>query len=642
MAPSSERDAFEIEVHPKGAAVAKGKVALWDPTGESAKVLRGVGVGIEPCATLDALLASKATHLVVGRVALRGMDAIDGVQRLGDAVKSGRQVMLMAQAPETWLAMGLDAEDSMPHTMYNVALEGVDDRDLGYWAGSSLPLRDPKKVDWQNKLDWGAVQVKHRGARAWRWTHTHAPALEVFRIPQRAGFRPLVRGDVDMMYTPLLRLERGKGSATFCAFDFEQRVGADATNRCAAAEATAAAVMREFLSARPAREARLLTAGDAAKRLATELGADFVEYDGKPVAGAVLLVGSDAALDLAAVKKFAAKGSKALVVANPKLAEAAAFEVRPDTLYRYTVDAKWSEFPFAGVGKCLARWRHPLAYGRLGGNNGWTVSSDGAFAISSDGSVMFDEVEPFAAADELREKKDWASHGNIAPSVDNNLRRLALVLGNWGVGCGERTLARAFCLPPELNFVPMKEFRIAGPYPVEKEDTTNMVQTVFDAKVEQQAKSGDTAGWPFVLAPEQEGKKAGFLDFKRIDEIKREKWQVSYASAVFESRADYPATLKFGLEWRGKVWVNGEEAFVTYKGGNKPDSNLVPVRIRKGKNVISFKIGNGKNGNFFYANLQDDTKLLPPEVAEHVADHSGDKLYRDENPNYDPYLYVYW
>ena len=637
----SAKDAFEFEVSPEGAK-AKGRVALWDPTGASERVLRGVGVETVRCASLDELLAAGEDHLVVGRVALRGMDAIDRVQRLSEAVRKGRHVMLMAQAPETWFAMGLDAEDSMPRTFYNVALEGIDDLDLAYWAGAPLPLRDPKTANWEHGLDWGTVQDKHKGARAWRWRHTHAPALEVFRIPQRAGFRPLVRGDVDMMYTPLLRLEAGKGTATFCAFDFEGRVGADAKNRCAAAEATAAAVMREFLGAHAPRTARLLVAGGAAKRLADELGADSAEWDGKPAADAVLLVGKDASCDFAAIRKFSAKGSKVLIVANAAFAKAAAFETAPATLYRYAMDAKWRAFPFAGIGKCHARWRHQLAYEKLSGNNGWTITSDGAFAISADGNVLFDEVEPFAAADELREKKDWASHGNIAPSVDNNLRRLALVLGNWGVGCSGATLARVFCLPPQLNFVPMKEFKIAGPYRVDKEDTTNMVQTVFDAKVEEQAKSGETASWPFTLAPEQEGKKAGLLDFKRIDEIKREKWQVSYASAVFESKADYPATLKFGLEWRGKVWVNGEEAFVTYKGGNKKDSNLVPVKIRKGRNVISFKIGNGKNGNFFYANLQDDSKLLPKDVAEFVSATEPTSLYRSENPNYDPYLYVYW
>lgn len=642
MPASSAKDVFAIEVHPQGAK-ASGRVALWDPNGESAKVLRALGVEIVDCATLDALLASKETRLVVGRVALRGMDAIDGVQRLSAAVKAGRHVMLMAQAPETWLAMGLDAEDSMPRTFYNVALGGVEDVDLGYWAGSPLPLRDPKTVSWEHGLDWGTVQDKHKGARAWRWRHTHAPALEVFRIPQRAGFRPLVRGDVDMMYSPLLRLESGKGTATFCAFDFEGRVGAGAASRCPAAELVAASVMREFLGEHRAQDARLVVSGAAAARLATELGADFEEWDGKPVAGGVLLVGADSKADFASVRKFAAKGAKVLVVANPELAKAAGLTVTPATLYRYTKDAKWNVFPFAGVGKCLTRWRHQLDYGRLSGGSGWNITSDGVFAISADGNILFDEVAPFAIADELREKKDWASHGNVAPSVDNNLRRLSLVLGNWGVGCSAQTLSRVFCLPPKLNYVPLDSFKIAGPYPAPDLDTTNMVQTVFDAKIEAQAKSGDTASWPFTLEPEKENKKKrGQLDFKRIEEIKNVKRQVSYASAVFESKADYLATLKFGLEWRGKIWVNGEEVFVTYAGGNKPDSNLVPVKIRKGKNVISFKIGNGKNGNYFYANLQDDSKIIPKDVAEFVAEVSPISLYRAENGNYDPYLYIYW
>ena len=97
------------------------------------------------------------------------------------------------------------------------------DADLSYWGGSPLPLLDTN--DWHWGPDWGPSQRWHKGGRGWRWTHTHALSLVTLLVPQRLGFRPLIRGEFDLAYSSLMRTDFGQGSVTVCALDFEGRVG---------------------------------------------------------------------------------------------------------------------------------------------------------------------------------------------------------------------------------------------------------------------------------------------------------------------------------------------------------------------------------------------------------------------------------
>ena len=113
--------------------------------------------------------------------------------------------------------------------------------------------------------------MKHETRRGPRWTHRHAVSSTPLLIPGRVGFRPLVRGEFDLSYSPLITAAHGEGSVTFCAFDFEGRVG---TNGCPAATHVAAATFGEFLKA-PGRgrpEPAVFHDGASAARIAGLLG----------------------------------------------------------------------------------------------------------------------------------------------------------------------------------------------------------------------------------------------------------------------------------------------------------------------------------------------------------------------------------
>ena len=100
--------------------------------------------------------------------------------------------------------------------------------------------------------------------------------------------------------------------------------------------------------------------------------------------------------------------------------------------------------------------------------------------------------------------------------------------------------------------------------------------------------------------------------------------------------------LKFGMVGRGAIWVNGEEVLRAYKGTNKPDTHLIPVRLRKGDNTISFKHGNGQTGYYFWCNVSDESKTIGPQTESFLDAAAKGALYRSENPAFDPFQFIYW
>lgn len=657
-------DSFDVEVYGKALLTAPwGGPALpiFDPRGESTEMLKTLGIPTTPCASLQELLASKGSRIIIGRRALDGLDATDGLGALSDFVANGGQALILPQSADIWQKMGLRTEDQMPRMMHNVDLEGVDSTDLSYWDGFPMQLRDGK--EWEYGNNWGFVQKKHRGGRGWRWTHTHALASETFEIPQRAGFRPLVRGDFDMSYSPLLRFSAGKGSALLCALDFEGRVG---ESGCPAATRVAKATMNAFLTPAPEATCTVYTHGKTAERLAESLGLDAKPYaTSKALAGGILLVGgADATLTLADLKKAVKGGGHALVLENDAIAkEAGLTPVRSEkAVFRVSPKAfrAFQGFPFSGVGPSLLRWHDELHPSILHAAQGWKVAGDGLFAISDDGAILFDQIPLYETTDRYREAKDWGGHANFARSQENMMRRIALVLGNWGAQSGKAMLDRLCYLPVEQVYEPLAgDLHVLGPWPVEKEDSKVMVDTVFDADAEAQAKSGkldfnrpfrpaglvyapasdaDFISWKTVAHSETNG----YVDLKQIPLVKQNKFGTTYVVATVERKTDAPAWMKFGLEWRGRIWLNGEEVLTTYDGKSKADSHHVRLPFHKGTNTLTFKIGNGKNGNFFWANITNEDKIFTPEVQAFIDRAAPGKLYWSENDKFDPYLFVYW
>ena len=698
---SVKSDSFDIEVFPaETPRVSTGfKVALFDPEGDTAAVLDALSIRYAKVDDLAAAIADKSVQaLVVGR---RALSRADGLEAALPRIKEGLRVFVAQQDPATWQAMGFTVEDSMARQMYNISLRGVDDADLAHWRGA--PMAD---------APFGNV-MKHETRRGPRWTHRHAVSSTPLLIPGRGGFCPLVRGEFDLSYSPLLQATRGLGAVTFCTLDFEGRVGADG---CPAATAVAAATFEDFFADKPpvVGNAAVFTDGAHAKRLADALGLDAKPYDGGRHDGAVLIVGKDSALPQHKLTAIIGRGSHVLVVANDRLAKEAglaAADAQPEPFFRSPVPSP-REFDgvFAGVGPSLLRWRDGVDMLRLspGLASGavYKGAEGGEFAYSPSRHILFDSVDPFQACDRYGEKAADIAHGgwgsvpagekdlylrNASQSEDNALRRLALMLGNWGVGAGNATLGRALYTKPAVAFEPIAQYNVLGPWPSPQDDSAYMVDGTVDGKpgpfpvdpdkkgdsgatAEEMAIRGDVQPnprfHPLHLDFSSQPKDFDFIDWRPVAKsnpdglveyskahelIAAQSFCTCYCVGYLPRETDGEITLRFGIDWRGKVWVNGKEVCKTY-GGAKDEGSIVVEHIPvygmankddakhgtfDGKNVVTVKAGCGQGAKVFYLNVSKE--ILPGElVRKDNPAYDGVSLYATRNPGFDPYEYVYW
>ena len=691
---SVQRDAFDVEVHPAklpSVSTKAAEFALFDPAGDSAKVLEGLGIAFTPYDTLEAAVAAKPKHLVVGR---RALDQAQGLEKAEKAIAEGLRVLVMQQTPAVWQSLGFIVEDSMARQMVNVSLVGVDDADLAHWAGS--PMAD---------VPFGNV-MKHDTRRGPRWTHTHAIASAPLLIPQRAGFVPLVRGEFDLTYSALLKAPHGKGSTTFCAFDFEGRVGA---GKCPAATAVAVAMFRDFVSDKTEAKTAVFTNGAVAERLAKTLGLEAAKFDGRRRDDAVLLVGKDSKLSPAQVESFLGKNAYALVVANTNFAAAVTGVGEEKAFYRVTDRANWGKFPFAGVGPSLLRSRDEITYRPLLAKNGYVTTGGGAFGIRGDGKILLDQLDPFQAADRYRsgdgkaavlDRGGWGSIPkgendlylrNASQSEDNFMRRYALVLAQWGVGAGVKTFARSLYTKPAVAYEPIAQYNVLGPWPSANDDSRYMVDTIFPVDKSKGGDSGQAAEemairgdvqpnprfFPEGLAylpetpedlrfidwrPVVKSREDGYVDYATAHPlIAAQSFCTCYCVGFLPRETDGKITIRFGVDWRGKIWVNGkpfepvydshkDEGSVIYENVQvyampKPGTDLKKFDKENGtfdgKNVITVKAGCGQSAKNFWLNVTKERK--PGEIERTgVADLDGVSLYESANLRFDPYEYVYW
>ena len=530
--PASERtDRMWLEVAAEPSAIAGVKaMAILDPRGESSAALEQLGLSLRKVTSLEDLAAAAEQYIVIGRRALDDFAStntpaarIEAFAALAGKVAAGKRLLILSQMGETWRRIGFESEDSKPRIFYNCSLKGVEDDDLRYWRGEPLPLVDSSA--WQWAPDWGPAQFWHKGGRGWRWKASHSLSLVTLLIPQRMGFRPLVRGEFDMAYSSLMRSDFGKGSIHVCALDFEGRTG---RGKCPAATRVAAALMNDYFADRPAPTRRVAVSGKDARRLVDCLGIAAEEFSaGGATKDMILIAGNDTALTLREVRDAAAKGAKVLVVGNDEIAKQAGFVFtkmyetqirwgmkkmeyaedhirdfkRPTNqahdladgddmglsldeekvekplprkpkgikdceiplvayattnkveraLCRSLDQSNWDSFPYQDVGLSMLRWRESSRPSLLSPRPGWIITADGVFAISDDKGVLLDQISPFKVLDERIRggtggKGDPIGKANYSLSLDNNLRRHALVLLNWGAVPNTTTLSRLFDL----------------------------------------------------------------------------------------------------------------------------------------------------------------------------------------------------
>jgi len=394
-----QTDSFAINVMPRPQLPrVAARVALFDPKGESGKLLNAMTVQCQPV-DADADL-SAYDILIVGKAAL----SVDGPAPDISGVRDGLKVVVFEQTRETLeKRFGFRvAEYGLRWAFKRVPdhplLAGIADEHLRDWRGEATIL--PPRLKYEMRPRYGAT-VKWCGipvTRLWRCGNRGNVASVLIEKPARGDFLAILDGGYSLQYSPLMEYREGKGVVIFCQMDVTGRTEADP-----AAETLARNILQYVSAWRPGPRRNVVYVGDSAGEKHLQFaGVSLGTYEGgKLSADQVLVVGygggEKLAGNAAAIADFLKAGGNLLALglderdANRFLP----FEVR---MKKQEHIAAFFE-PFgansllAGVGPADVHNRDPRELPLVSG--GATLIGNGVLAMAQNANVVFCQLAPW-------------------------------------------------------------------------------------------------------------------------------------------------------------------------------------------------------------------------------------------------------
>ncbi len=425
-----QQDAFAVNVLARVESPKPGvKTALFDPKGETGKLLTKLGVRYEPVAA-DADLGGYGLF-VVGKAAL----SVDGPSPEIFKVREGLKVLMFEQTAEVLeKRLGFRVQEYGLRQVFarvpdHPLLAGLGAECLRDWSGQAT-LLPPRLTHYTMRprlgptIKWCGIELP-RAYRAGNWGNVASVLIEK---PARGNFLPIVDGGYSLQYSPLMEYREGKGVMLLCQMDVTGRTEDDP-----AAERLVANMLDYLSSYSPAAAGKVVYAGqDAGRKHLEKLGLELLPYEGHaPQAGQVLVVGPGAGATLAANADalrswVAARGYVFAIGLGQKEANnLGPFSIRTQKReYICSVfDPPGKDSLLAGVGPADVHNRDPRQIELV--SDGATVVGDGVLALAPNANVVFCQLAPW--------EFDYAKYYNQKRTFRRLSYLVARVLGNMGV-----------------------------------------------------------------------------------------------------------------------------------------------------------------------------------------------------------------
>ena len=426
----TEQDAFAINVlAPAGSPKLAAKTALFDPKGETARLLTRMGVRYDPVAA-DADLGGYGV-LIVGKAAL----TVDGPAPDISRVRAGLKVVMFEQTADVlekrfgFRVQEYGLRQVFPRVPDHSLLAGLNTENLHDWSGAATIL-PPRLTNYTMKpyfgptIQWCGIQVP-RAYRAGNWGNVASVLIEK---PARGNFLPIVDGGYSLQFSPLMEYREGKGLVLLCQLDVTGRTADDP------AAARLVANMLDYVSTySPPPVRKLCYAGqDAGRKHLEQMGLAVAAYEGgTPAAEQVLIVGPGAGTILAAnadaLRPWVKAGGHVLAIGLGQ-EEANAFlpfsvKTRKREYICSVFDLPGSKSLLAGVGPAEVHNRDPREIELI--SAGATPLGDGALALAADANVVFCQLAPW--------EFDYQTYYNQKRTFRRLSCLVTRVLGNMGV-----------------------------------------------------------------------------------------------------------------------------------------------------------------------------------------------------------------
>jgi hypothetical protein len=394
----TQQDSFAIDVLPPAQQVlARGKIAIFDPKGETGKMLGAMGV---QCASVDANAdLSGYETLVVGKAALTLDGPAPDIRRTADGLK----VVIFEQTGDVLeKRFGFRvAERGLRWVFKRVPdhplLAGIADQQLRNWRGEAtvLPARTKREMTYHSPMGtWCGITV----TRLWRCGNRGNVASALIEKPACGDFLPILDGGYSLQYTSLMEYREGKGMVLFCQTDVTGRTESDP-----AAETLARNILRYVADWKPAPRRTGLYAGDAAgKKHLEATGLSLAAYAGGGLSPEQVLIvgpggGQQLAGNAAGIADFVKAGGNVLAVGLDEQ-EANAFlplkvGMRKAEHIAAYFDPLGKDSLLAGVSPADVHNRDPRDLPLV--SAGATVFGDGVLAKAQNANVVFCQLLPW-------------------------------------------------------------------------------------------------------------------------------------------------------------------------------------------------------------------------------------------------------
>ncbi len=426
---AAQDDAFSIEVLPRPAKLRfDARVALFDPAGETAKLLDRLGVAWQPVNSKADLSAFDI--FIAGKGALTLENTAPEISRVRDGLK----VIIFEQTGEVLeRRFGFRiAEYGMRWLFRRVPdhplLAGLNEELLRDWRGAAtiLPPRlayeRSKQFNFAPTVKWADIPV----TRVWRAGNRGNVASALIEKPARGNFLPVLDGGYSLQYTPLVEYREGKGMILFCQVDVTGRTEAEP-----AADILAANILRYAAQWKPSPQRRVLYAGEPdGKRYLENAGFAPGEWSRAAPSAGILVAGPGAAAKLspaaAELREWLKAGGRVLALGLPDSEANAFLPLRIQTALREHIAAHFpapgAASPFAGLSPAELHNRDPRRIPFLTG--GAILTAGGVLGQAEDGDIVFCQIAPWQfdySGEKMNVKRTFRRAACLLNGILNNL-----------------------------------------------------------------------------------------------------------------------------------------------------------------------------------------------------------------------------
>ncbi|MFG0247272.1 MAG: hypothetical protein ACF8OB_00180, partial [Phycisphaeraceae bacterium JB051] len=592
------------------------KIAVFDPAGKSTpwiKALAGDVTVWQPGQKIGNI-----KMLIIGREALKDLKTLP--YSAAD-VANGLNVVMLEQLPVDWEKMGLKSIEVgtrvlEPRLVNDPVINGLSMTDLSYWQGDAdlLPENKPAR--------------SYDLRRAARVNNKHVVAPAMLEIPQRVGFTPLLAGEFDMNYSPLIRYLQGKGSITFCSLSLTDRVGKDPV------PTQIAHGLLSSITDQATHPTSLVSNNQSLAELSVQQVQDVSK-------GLMILNGVDHTVTTEQVRSFASTGGNVLIFQAPDaMLKSLGYKTQALTLHKAQLSDTLMQM---GIGPNLMRWREAIkttGFAADGQPQGAQVLASGLMLKQKvDSGLIF--IAQFTP-DMLGNNEPYPTQLSA-----QRLRQLASQLITAMGGTPSMEMAsRLNTIQSGAQFHWLKHWHVLGPIKAQGSG----VQALTPAYPGQKAAiAGDTN--PNFYYQQADGsnldfrktvmaKDNGYVDVASV--VNQADGYVAYATREINSDENRAAIFKMGVDYWADVYLNGKHVYraINRKGSPRANAMSVKLNLTKGKNIITLKIVSGSRGFGFWASLSEgDINELQQEQQDQTA---GVRLYTPMPQPFDPYEYHYW